>query len=410
MRAARRLSFVPAISDNKKRLDLGNEPKVLPIGLILRFAPRLACPTKLEERFMSCFRLRFATKRSISQILVAALAVLAAPVWAEEGSEVSKPVATDNSCGCSGAYSDCCCDSNACCCMPDDCCCSTWFARIDALILTRDNASINQPVVLTDDTDEVVLTTRDLNFGWDAGPRAFIGNYYRGSGGWELGYFGINGRTATASAEDPNNLDIPPPLSAVANDFDNANAMTLSWNWRINNAEFNLFNDSEPFQFLAGFRYFNLDEQFNIRAEDADGDVSDYHLSTSNTLFGAQIGARAYREWYRLGLGATGKAGIFGNDAIERQIVRDNNNVTVLRDARGRVTTTSFVGDIDLFLTYRISDIWRLRGGYYLLWVSDVALAPDQLDFSFNTASGTQVRDSGSVFFHGATAGIEATW
>jgi hypothetical protein len=45
-----------------------------------------------------------------------------------------------------------------------------------------------------------------------------------------------------------------------------------------------------------------------------------------------------------------------------------------------------------------------------LLWVTDVALAPDQLDFNFNTDSGTDVRSNGNMFLHGATIGFEGRW
>jgi hypothetical protein len=286
----------------------------------------------------------------------------------------------------------------------------SWFAQIDALFVTRDNASRNQPVVLTDDTGDTVLSTHDLSFDWNAGPRIFVGKYEWSCGGWEAGYFGINGSAATATARDPNNLDIPLPLSAVANDFDNANAMTLTWDWTLNNAEVNVFRDFEHFQILAGFRYLNLDEHFKIRTEDADGDVSDYPIWTQNNLFGAQLGGRAHHEWRKFGVNATGKAGIFGNNAVERQTVRDNNNETLLRNAMDRGTSAAFVGDLDLTLTYQITDHIWFRGGYYLLWVSQVALAPDQLDFSFNSTSGTHLDDSGSVFFHGATVGFQAEW
>jgi hypothetical protein len=289
-------------------------------------------------------------------------------------------------------------------------CRSAWFASVDALILTRDNASNPQTVVQTDSTGAPVLTTQDLNFGWDAGPRVFFGGFLTKHSGFEVGYFGIQGGDATASATDPNNLDIPPPLSAVANDFDNANSMTLTYNWRINNAEVNLFEDWGHFQVLGGFRYFNLDEQFNIRTQDADGDVSDYHINSRNNLYGGQMGARFFYEGCKWGIGGTGKAGVYGNSARQRQTVRDNDNTTLLRNARGDEGVTSFIGDLDLYATYKINDHWRVRGGYYLLWISDLALAPDQLDFSFNSASGTGLNTDGHAFFHGATVGIEAGW
>ena len=257
-----------------------------------------------------------------------------------------------------------------------DPCFEGWYVEADALIVTRNNASINQPVVLADDTGDTVLTTHDPNFGWDGGFRLFIGEALSKCGGWEIGYFGIYGGTASARAEDENNLDIPQPLASVALDFDNADVMTLTWNWTVNNAEFNVFRQSGRWQGLLGFRYFNLEEKFNINAVDSDGDSSDYPIRTSNNLYGGQIGARTYCQWNCFRFGWVGKAGVFGNDAIERQTVFDNNNTTILRNVQGRATAVSFVGDMNLFATMQLSKYWRFRAGYYLLYVTNVALAP----------------------------------
>ena len=67
-----------------------------------------------------------------------------------------------------------------------------------------------------------------------------------------------------------------------------------------------------------------------------------------------------------------------------------------------------FVGDINYSLVRRLNDRWSLRAGYNLIWLSGVALAPNQFDFSFTTTSGTQLVDGGSVFLHGANLGLEA--
>ncbi len=280
----------------------------------------------------------------------------------------------------------------------------------DALIVTRNNASLNQPVVLADDTGDTVLSTHDLDFGYSGGFRLFIGHEVSKCSGWELGYFGIYGGTATAQANDPNNLDIPSPLGAVTDDFFLADQMTLTWDWTVNNAEFNVYHQYGRIQTLAGFRYFNLEERFNIHAVDSDGNASDYPITTSNNLFGGQIGARTYCEWKCFRFGATAKAGVYGNDAVERQTVFDDNNTFIVRNAQGRSGAVSFVGDLNSYASLALSQHWRFRAGYYLLYASNVALAPDQLDFSFNADSGTQVHNSGNLFVHGATVGLEAAW
>jgi hypothetical protein len=45
-----------------------------------------------------------------------------------------------------------------------------------------------------------------------------------------------------------------------------------------------------------------------------------------------------------------------------------------------------------------------------MIWLSGVALAPDQWDFTNTAASGTTLVGGGGVFLHGANLGLEARW
>jgi hypothetical protein len=65
---------------------------------------------------------------------------------------------------------------------------------------------------------------------------------------------------------------------------------------------------------------------------------------------------------------------------------------------------------MNLSAIYRFTDVWGLRIGYNLAWLSGVALAPNQWDFTDTTGSGTGVRGAGGVFLHGANLGLEAQW
>jgi hypothetical protein len=44
------------------------------------------------------------------------------------------------------------------------------------------------------------------------------------------------------------------------------------------------------------------------------------------------------------------------------------------------------------------------------MWITGVALAPDQLDFDATLPSGDQIASDGSVFLHGVSCGVEARW
>ena len=69
--------------------------------------------------------------------------------------------------------------------------------------------------------------------------------------------------------------------------------------------------------------------------------------------------------------------------------------------------------DMNMSAIYRIDETWGLRVGYNLMWLTGVALAPDQWDFSgggSSSADGTGLLGTGNVFLGGANLGLEARW
>jgi hypothetical protein len=64
----------------------------------------------------------------------------------------------------------------------------------------------------------------------------------------------------------------------------------------------------------------------------------------------------------------------------------------------------------NLTAIYRINSQWGLRAGYNMIGLFDVALAPDQWDFTDTPDSGTQLYGGGDVLFHGANLGVEYRW
>lgn len=69
-----------------------------------------------------------------------------------------------------------------------------------------------------------------------------------------------------------------------------------------------------------------------------------------------------------------------------------------------------FIGDISLSAAYRLTDAWKLRAGYNFLWLTGVALAPNQFDFGATLDSGTGLNGGAGVFLHGASLGLDAAW
>jgi hypothetical protein len=68
------------------------------------------------------------------------------------------------------------------------------------------------------------------------------------------------------------------------------------------------------------------------------------------------------------------------------------------------------IGDLNFTLTYRMTETWGLRLGYNMLWLSGVAMAPNQFDFSAAPGGGNALNGGSSIYLAGANLGLEARW
>ena len=68
------------------------------------------------------------------------------------------------------------------------------------------------------------------------------------------------------------------------------------------------------------------------------------------------------------------------------------------------------VFDANLSLLYRIDDAWRIRLGYNAIWLTGVALAPSQFDFSTSTTAGTGLVGGRTLWLNGMNLGLERRW
>ena len=69
---------------------------------------------------------------------------------------------------------------------------------------------------------------------------------------------------------------------------------------------------------------------------------------------------------------------------------------------RARRGYFSQVYEVNAFLEAHLSDRIRLRAGYDLLWLVDIKVAQDQLDFNLANPQGQDNRH-GNVYFQGPT-------
>lgn len=303
------------------------------------------------------------------------------------------------------------------------------YAQVDVLFWMQGNRSNDQPLVVDANTGATFLSTSDIDSNFTPGVRATIGGRLCGCLPLEFTYLGLFPGSSSATAVSPGgDAFLIFPGNFFGNVFVGFDSATVTSRSSINGIEANIppccvcepcDNGCDGWrpptvEWFAGFRYLNLTDRLNIAAQRVvDGGVEQgsYNVRTTNNLYGVQLGARVRRSPRPWGWEATGKAGIFGNDARQTQTVTDFPNFPIRPTVSRSGSGAAFVGEFNLSGLYRLNDVWSLRAGYSVLWVEGVALATDQLDFNFATApSGDQLDRSGGLFFHGANLGLEAGW
>jgi hypothetical protein len=263
-------------------------------------------------------------------------------------------------------------------------------------------------------TGENIIDPADFTFPFQAGPDVGLVRY----GTWadvEVRYFGIHDwQAAQGPVFSPDGFTLPIP------GFDPALMPLTIASWysaELDSVEINLRRNILPrWSLLAGFRYLRSYERLSFFVGDSTlENGSKLAINANNDLYGLQIGTEGLL-WDRGGRfrveGAL-KAGVFANGA------RSSIGVNHIGTGGGGdpdvvnwfgEDQTAFAGDLNFVGVYQLNEHWALRGGYQLLWLAGVAVANEQihrLDFA-NGDVGTNTTHG--MFFHGALAGLEATW
>jgi hypothetical protein len=280
--------------------------------------------------------------------------------------------------------------------------CPCTYAVVEGLILQRNIAGANIPLVVDAGTGAQLLSTGNLNFPFAGGLRSYIGHRFSDCRAWEVGYFGVYGANASTTVTGPGNLALPADFAGL-NVFFGADQVATNYTSNLNGMEFNLANccsccdgcgchsGGRSSEWLYGFRYLRIDDSLNIAAQNAGvGGIEQgsYDVRAANNLYGGQIGNRLRRCWGLWSIEGTGKAGLYYNDASQRQTVVDFPGVLV-RQTSSSDNRLAFLGELNASLIRQITDHWYVRGGYNLIWIDGVALAPNQLDFTLTATSGT---------------------
>jgi hypothetical protein len=309
------------------------------------------------------------------------------------------------------------------------------YAVFDALFLQRNNAAIDRPVVVDSTAPGVpVISAADPTSTIGTGARLLYGNYGEDDLGWEVGYLGVYAMTAARVATSAGgSLEVPDGVFAGQTGLVNGFAARVTDNSSINSIELNLVwheydggynrRSGRPWQrcegydgghvdWIGGFRWANLQDAAVLSIPPGSSPQSStYSVDATSNLFAAQVGTRGRMAFEQWAVEGWMKIGIAGTTLSQSQTMYDALSTTPFRQPQASDTVgMGMVADMNLSAIYRFNDVWGLRIGYNLMWLTGVALAPDQFDFTPSQTGGTNLNGSGSVFLSGANLGLEARW
>ncbi|MEN6556748.1 MAG: BBP7 family outer membrane beta-barrel protein, partial [Thermoguttaceae bacterium] len=172
--------------------------------------------------------------------------------------------------------------------------------------------------------------------------------------------------------------------------------------------------------YLYGIRYLRDNETFKLHtvsqynatsSETIDG-VGEYDTLTYNNLVGLQVGADVMFRQCRWAWGFTTKAGPFINFASQESTITattsgDSNDTVYERFVANRYKA-AFVGEMGVQATYKFRPNLVGRASYDLMWITGLALAPEQLQFAASPVA--KINTNGLVFSQGVSLGLEWLW
>lgn len=221
---------------------------------------------------------------------------------------------------------------------------------------------------------------------------------------------------------------------ALSDVFNTADFHALTRDYSFNNFELNLLRNRRTFaplgrtlafERLYGFRFLQFDESLEYAGVSSTNTVirSALNSSVQNSLFGFQTGGRA--EWQLLNRASFtigGKLGLFNNRArtnivatnqqanltFSRPVINSGTNAGADFEFGDRKDDLSLLGEFDLGLVYQMSQRSRLRLGYRVLGVSEIADAEGNIPANFTDTTELQSANTdGDLVLRGGYVGVE---
>jgi hypothetical protein len=298
---------------------------------------------------------------------------------------------------------------------------------------------------------EQFLTPR---YNWGGGVQAAIGKticcgqYAIEGVYWGL-FPGVNEQNVF-EGDRPGNLNAGLPFGALnalsydgqpaANFTDDALHHRLQTRYQIHNLELNFLNytcngntscacpSRLTYNFGAGIRWFRFRDGLQWASDDTDfvfngaDEELYYDITCINDLIGFQLmGQGNYWLTNCLCTNFGTKFGLYGNHIQAHSRIGGSAGDAIVDDGgpfdgefwnvRSVTNTVSFLGELDLGMTYCFCKRWSLFGGYRAVAVTNVALARNQVTWDLGMLNNVEtIHYNGSLILHGVYGGAQYCW
>ena len=285
-------------------------------------------------------------------------------------------------------------------CVP---CVCPWTFCADELFLQR-TSTRSQTLFVDPDTGADLLNSQTgLNFPVAVGFQVSGSRQMCDCWSIDVGYMQLDGWNANHYLANPSVMvtDVGGPFFPM----DNASARYTS---AIYLGEINVRQQTCPWlTLLAGFRMGELDERY--RATGTETFVLPMAATLTNNafnhLYGFQVGADVQVFNYcGVKLNGLCKGGIYDN-AISQNSQRQD--LFVDDHAQGSINQLAFLGEAGLTLSYEINEHFSVHATYQAVWITGLALAPEQIPVTDFVSGTTAIDSNGSLLYHGGGVGLE---
>jgi hypothetical protein len=266
-----------------------------------------------------------------------------------------------------------------------------------------------------------VLNTHDLSPDMQLGIRAGL-VWREPEWGFEVCGFYVPNNTTSTTAAVPARIDLgfnffPTPIGFTPGNglWLQDDVATLRLTTRLWDGEANFrWCTAKNFDWILGVRFVDYRESLDLLTEQSvlrtgvidPNTTADIAWNVQSRIVAAQIGFETEQQLTeRIAFGAMGKGGAGANfTSFDHTLTRGDGFQGP--GYHHTATQVSQVYEISAYLDFTITEQWRVRAGYQGLWLVDVPLATDQINFDLNN-TGAPFNRNGSVFYHGPIVEVQ---